>query len=91
MIFINKGIKMTKQELRSLIIEELNKVKSKKSLKEARGSGRISKRVKYYSQDVINAVYELEEALAGSNVDFDEIGDIVLDIIDAAAEEATNR
>tara|TARA_R110000868_G_scaffold137052_2_gene350430 strand:+ start:82 stop:483 length:402 start_codon:yes stop_codon:yes gene_type:complete len=77
---------MKKSLLQKIIREELNK-----AITEARGSGPLTRLVRYHNQDVINAVYELEEELATSNVDFEEIGDIVVDIIDAAAEEASNR
>lgn len=76
---------MNKKQLQKIIREEVGK-----AVTEARGSGPLTRLVRYHNQDVINAVYELEEELAGSNVDFNEVGDIIVDIIDAAAEEASS-
>ena len=81
---------MNKTELQQIIKEELkNVLKAKKTLKEGRGSGPVSKHFKNWSQDVINAAYDIEEELLGK-VDKDTMAVIagaVQDIVDAAWED----
>ena len=61
------------------------------NLKEGRGTGPISKLVRdKYGDDVLNAVYELEETLLSVGAfknEIDNIADIVFEILDAAYDE----
>ena len=77
---------MKKSELQQIIKEEL-----KAALKEAAGYGPISKYFKGYSKDVLQAAYDIEEALLIAKVDEEVIAIVagaVQDIVDAATDEA---